>query len=267
MIIGFLKEGNTNISPVVPGNITKLKSIFEEVWMEPNIAKGAFYIDQDFQDTVVSDRSSIISKADVIVQISPDITDEEYTQAKGQAVFVCQYAPFTDEKIVQGLKAKGVNAFSLDMIPRTSLAQSMDVLSSMASIAGYQAVLSALAVLPRYAPMMITAAGSIKPSKVLVLGAGVAGLQAIATARRNGAMVEAFDTRSAVKEEVQSLGAKFVEVEGATDDKGAGGYAVEQSEDYKKRQAELIQEKARSCLLYTSPSPRDQRGSRMPSSA
>ena len=246
MIIGFLKEGNTNISPVVPGNITKLKSIFEEVWMEPNIAKGAFYIDQDFQDTVVSDRSSIISKADVIVQISPDITDEEYTQAKGQAVFVCQYAPFTDEKIVQGLKAKGVNAFSLDMIPRTSLAQSMDVLSSMASIAGYQAVLSALAVLPRYAPMMITAAGSIKPSKVLVLGAGVAGLQAIATARRNGAMVEAFDTRSAVKEEVQSLGAKFVEVEGATDDKGAGGYAVEQSEDYKKRQAELIQEKARS---------------------
>jgi len=132
----------------------------------------------------------------------------------------------------------------MDMIPRTSLAQSMDVLSSMASIAGYQAVLSSLALLPRYAPMMITAAGSIKPSKVLVLGAGVAGLQAIATARRNGAMVEAFDTRTAVKEEVQSLGAKFVEVEGATDDKDAGGYAVEQSEDYKKRQGELIQEKA-----------------------
>ena len=130
------------------------------------------------------------------------------------------------------------------MIPRTSLAQSMDVLSSMASIAGYQAVLSALAILPRYAPMMITAAGSIKPSKVLILGAGVAGLQAIATARRNGAMVEAFDTRAAVKEEVESLGAKFVEVEGAQDDKGAGGYAVEQTEDYKRRQAALIQEKA-----------------------
>lgn len=245
MVIGFLKEGSSNISPVVPGNITKLKAIFDEVWIEPNIAKGAFYSDQDFQETVLSDRSSIISKADVIVQISPDITDEEYALSKNDAVFVCQYAPFTDELITKGLKDNGVNAFSLDMIPRTSLAQSMDVLSSMASIAGYQAVLSALAMLPRYAPMMITAAGSIKPSKVLVLGAGVAGLQAIATARRNGAMVEAFDTRSAVKEEVQSLGAKFVEVEGATDDKGAGGYAVEQSEDYKKRQAELIQEKAK----------------------
>ncbi len=245
MVIGFLKEGNTNISPVVPGNIAKLKAIFSEVWIESDIAKGAFYSDEDFQDTVLSDRASIISKADVIVQISPDITDEEYAQAKGESIFVCQYAPFTDERIAKGLEAKGVNAFSLDMIPRTSLAQSMDVLSSMASIAGYQAVLSALARLPRYAPMMITAAGSIKPSKVLVLGAGVAGLQAIATARRNGAIVEAFDTRSAVKEEVQSLGAKFVEVEGATDDKGAGGYAVEQSDDYKKRQAELIQEKAR----------------------
>ncbi len=245
MIIGFLKEGNTNISPVVPGNIKKLKAIFDEVWIEPYIANGAFYKDQDFQDTALSDRATIISQADVVVQISPDITDAEYAQAKNDAVFVCQYAPFRDDKIAQGLKDQGVNAFSLDMIPRTSLAQSMDVLSSMASIAGYQAVLSALALLPRYAPMMITAAGSIKPSKVLILGAGVAGLQAIATARRNGAVVEVFDTRAAVKEEVQSLGAKFVEVEGATDDKSAGGYAVEQSDEYKRRQAELIQEKAK----------------------
>ena len=153
--------------------------------------------------------------------------------------------PFTDENIVKGLTAKGLNVFSLDMIPRTSLAQSMDVLSSMASIAGYQAVIDALNILPRYAPMMITAAGSIKPSKVLILGAGVAGLQAIATSRRMGAMVEAFDTRTAVKEEVESLGAKFVEVEGATDDKEAGGYAVEQTEEYKQRQSELIQERAR----------------------
>jgi len=120
----------------------------------------------------------------------------------------------------------------------------MDVLSSMASVAGYKSVLKALEHLPRYMPMMITAAGSIKPSKVLVLGAGVAGLQAIATARRLGAMVEAFDTRAAAKEEVKSLGAKFVEVEGATDDTSAGGYAVEQSEEYLKKQRALVQERA-----------------------
>lgn len=124
------------------------------------------------------------------------------------------------------------------------MAQSMDVLSSMASISGYKATLEAARLLPRYFPMMITAAGSLKPARVLVLGAGVAGLQAIATARRLGAMVEAFDTRSAAKEEVLSLGAKFVEVEGAAEDKGAGGYAVEQSEDFLKRQRAEVQARA-----------------------
>jgi NAD(P) transhydrogenase subunit alpha len=130
------------------------------------------------------------------------------------------------------------------MIPRTTLAQSMDVLSSMAAIAGYRSVLAGASHLARYFPMMITAAGSIRPAKVLVLGAGVAGLQAIATARRLGAQVEAFDTRSAAKEEVLSLGAKFVEVEGAVEDKGAGGYGVQQSEDYIKRQRAEVQARA-----------------------
>ncbi len=245
MIIGFLKEGTTDIAPIVPKNQSKLKAICEEIWIESGIAKGAFYADDTFAEAAIKSRADIISTADVIVQITPDITDEEYGQAKASAIFICQYAPFNDENIVKGLSANGVNAFSLDMIPRTSLAQSMDVLSSMASVAGYKAVLSALTMLPRYAPMMITAAGSIKPSKVLVIGAGVAGLQAIATARRNGAVVEAFDTRAAVREEVQSLGAKFVEVEGAKDDKDAGGYAVEQSDEYKQRQAALIQEKSK----------------------
>jgi NAD(P) transhydrogenase subunit alpha len=179
-----------------------------------------------------------------VVQISADFTESEYTSAKPTAIFIGQFAPFANPGLAEGLAARGVNAFSLDMIPRTSLAQSMDILSSMASIAGYHAVLSALNHLPRYMPMMITAAGSIKPSKVLVIGAGVAGLQAIATARRLGAVVEAFDTRSAVKEEVQSLGAKFVEVAGARDDASAGGYAVEQTEEYKVKQAQLIQDHA-----------------------
>jgi NAD(P) transhydrogenase subunit alpha len=134
----------------------------------------------------------------------------------------------------------------MDIVPRISRAQDKDILSSMATVSGYRAVLEAAMQLPRFFPMFMTAAGTIRPAKVLVLGAGVAGLQAIATARRLGARVEAFDVRSEVKEQVESLGAKFVEVEGATEDKSAGGYAVEQSEEYKARQRELVQEHARS---------------------
>ncbi|MDA0199164.1 MAG: hypothetical protein OT643_10355, partial [Bacteroidetes bacterium] len=132
----------------------------------------------------------------------------------------------------------------MDMVPRTTLAQSMDVLSSMASLAGYKAVIKAAEHYGSMFPMMTTAAGTIPPTRVMILGAGVAGLQAIATARRLGAVVEAFDTRAAAKEEVMSLGATFVEVEGAVDDRGAGGYAVQQSEEYLQKQRALVQEKA-----------------------
>ncbi len=138
--------------------------------------------------------------------------------------------------------SRNITAFSLDTIPRTTRAQVMDVLSSQANIAGYKAVLLAAYNYSRYFPMFMTAAGSIAPAKVLILGAGVAGLQAIATARRLGAVVEVFDTRPAVKEEVMSLGAKFVEVEGAADASAAGGYAVEQSDTYKQQQQQRIAE-------------------------
>jgi NAD(P) transhydrogenase subunit alpha len=138
------------------------------------------------------------------------------------------------------LTEKKVTIFSIDMIPRTTRAQSMDVLSSQANIAGYKAVLLAANLFPKYFPMFMTAAGSIPPAKVLILGAGVAGLQAIATARRLGAVVEVFDTRPAVKEEVMSLGGKFIEVEGAADASKAGGYAVEQSADFLQKQKEKI---------------------------
>ena len=244
MILGFLKDSKASISPVVPNNINKLLNVVSEVYIESGIGEGNYFRDSNFENASVKSRSEIIAGSDVLVQITPDFSDEEYQSLKDGAIVIGQYAPFNHDGLADKLASLGVNAFSMDMIPRTSLAQSMDVLSSMASIAGYQSVLTALQKMPRYMPMMITAAGSIKPSKVLVIGAGVAGLQAIATARRLGAMVEAFDTRAAVKEEVQSLGAKFVEVEGATDDKDAGGYAVEQTEEYKQRQAELIQEKA-----------------------
>jgi len=143
---------------------------------------------------------------------------------------------------MQEWASRGVTIFSLDMLPRTTRAQTMDVLSSQANIAGYKSVLVAANMYSRYFPMFMTAAGTIAPAKVLVLGAGVAGLQAVATARRLGAVVEVFDTRPAVKEEVISLGAKFIEVEGAADASKAGGYAVEQSEDFLERQKLKIAE-------------------------
>jgi NAD(P) transhydrogenase subunit alpha len=152
------------------------------------------------------------------------------------------YQPLFQFALMKEWAAAHITSFSLDMIPRTTRAQSMDVLSSQANIAGYKAVLLAAHTYGRYFPMFMTAAGSIAPAKVLILGAGVAGLQAIATAKRLGAVVEVFDTRPAVKEEVMSLGAKFVEVEGAADASAAGGYAVEQTEDYKQKQQQRIAE-------------------------
>jgi NAD(P) transhydrogenase subunit alpha len=155
------------------------------------------------------------------------------------------YQPLFNHALMRQLAAAQQTVFSLDTIPRTTRAQSMDVLSSQANIAGYKAVLLAAMQYSRYFPMFMTAAGSIPPAKVMILGAGVAGLQAIATARRLGAVVEVFDTRPAVKEEVGSLGAKFIEVEGAADASKAGGYAVQQSEEFQAKQKAKIHEHIR----------------------
>jgi NAD(P) transhydrogenase subunit alpha len=152
--------------------------------------------------------------------------------------------PAENCKWLESIKEKGLTLLALDLVPRTTRAQSMDILSSMATVSGYKAVLEAASRLPRFFPMFMSAAGTIKPARVLILGAGVAGLQAIAVARKLGAIVEVFDVRSAVKEEVRSLGGKFVEVEGAKEDAAAGGYAVEQGEEFKKKQQELIQQRA-----------------------
>ncbi len=157
-------------------------------------------------------------------------------------VYLGIFQPLFNASLMQTWASAKASVFSLDMLPRTTRAQSMDVLSSQANIAGYKAVLKAANLFPRYFPMFMTAAGSITPAKVLILGAGVAGLQAIATAKRLGAVIEVFDTRPAVKEEVQSLGAKFVEVEGAADASKAGGYGVEQTEEYKQKQQQKIAE-------------------------
>ena len=163
-------------------------------------------------------------------------------QLKNPAILIGVFQPLFNIGLIKELATSNVTCFSMDMLPRTTRAQPMDVLSSQANIAGYKAVLTAANMYSRYFPMFMTAAGSVKPAKLLILGAGVAGLQAIATAKRLGAVVEVFDTRPAVKEEVMSLGAKFVEVEGAADAGKAGGYAVEQSEDYNRKQQEKIAE-------------------------
>ncbi len=244
MIIGVLKEHapETRVSlvPEVAAAFVKLKA---EVWIEQGAGDTSFYGDQLYTaaGATIKSAQEIRSSADIVLSIQPDNVGD----VKSGAVIMGVYQPLFNPGQMQKWADKGYTVFSLDTIPRTTRAQSMDVLSSQANIAGYKAVLLAASSYSRYFPMFMTAAGSIPPAKVMILGAGVAGLQAIATAKRLGAVVEVFDTRPAVKEEVMSLGAKFIEVEGAADASKAGGYAVEQSADFQQKQREKIHEHAR----------------------
>ncbi len=244
MKIGVPKEQFDKRVALVPETIAKIKQLGVEVLIEKGAGDNAYFPDASFEEhATLVDRKTLLNDAELLVSVQP-LGEEALASMPKDTHLLSMFQPYADDQIVSKLQKYGLNAFSMDMIPRTSRAQSMDVLSSMASLAGYRAVLLAANHLPRYFPMMITAAGSIRPAKVLVLGAGVAGLQAIATAKRLGAMVEAFDVRAAAKEEVESLGAKFVEVEGAKDDTSAGGYAVQQSEDFLRRQREEVQARA-----------------------
>jgi NAD(P) transhydrogenase subunit alpha len=244
LTIGVLQERGDKRIAITPENLkrSKLKNI--TWWIEQGAGADAGFPDAAY-DTLATaqSRQRILQEADIIMSIFPP-ADEELSMIKKDALLISQFRPYQDPSVTEKLASRGFKVLSTDMIPRTTLAQAMDVLSSMASIAGYKAVLLAAQNLPRYFPMMITSAGSIRPAKVLVIGAGVAGLQAIATSRKMGAIVEAFDVRAAAKEEVQSLGAKFVEVAGAADDKGAGGYAVQQSEEFLARQRAEVQARA-----------------------
>lgn len=245
MTIGVLKEAADKRVAIVPDTVKKLKQLGLDILIESEAGVEAYFYNSEYEEAgaAMASHQDILKRADVLISISP-LKESELISLDKNKLLISQFQPFFDHEIADRLNGLGLRAFSLDMIPRTTLAQSMDVLSSMASIAGYKAVLEASRYLPRYFPMMITAAGSIRPAKILVLGAGVAGLQAIATAKRLGAQVEAFDTRSAAKEEVKSLGAKFIEIEGAKEDTGAGGYAVEQSEEFLKKQREEVQNRA-----------------------
>ncbi len=245
MILGILKERNFSRVAIVPASMTKISKMGLSAQVEKDAGAKSGFSDDDYaqQNIQVKSRQEILTQSDIIVCIEP-LHDEELSLIKKEALYVSMLAPYQDSEVVSHLAQFPINVVSMDMIPRTTLAQSMDILSSMASLAGYRAVIKASEYYNNIFPMMMTAAGTIPPTKVMVLGAGVAGLQAIATAKRLGAKVEAFDTRSAAKEEVLSLGAQFVEVEGAADDRGAGGYAVQQSEEYLAKQRALVQERA-----------------------
>jgi H+-translocating NAD(P) transhydrogenase subunit alpha len=246
MIIGILKEsGSENRVALLPGEVIGLKKLGVEIIVEHSSGENAFAGDKAYQDAgaLIAGRKEVISKSEMLLSVNPPLNDDINSFREGQVICTV-LNPVENSKWLEKARELGISVLALDLVPRTTRAQAMDILSSMATVSGYKAVLEAASMLPKFFPMFMSAAGTIKPSKVLILGAGVAGLQAIAIARKLGAQVEVFDVRSAVKEEVKSLGGKFIEVEGAKEDTAAGGYAVEQTEEFRKKQQELIQQRA-----------------------
>lgn len=246
MTIGILKEKSPeNRVALLPEALSLLSGFSPAVLVETGSGSRARASDEQYLslNCTIIQRKEVIERSDLLLVVNPPET-EDFQLMKPRQVIIGAFNPLSNTGIVPQMAKTQITVFSLDLVPRISRAQSMDILSSMATVSGYRASLDAALHLPVFFPMFMTAAGTIKPAKVLILGAGVTGLQAIATCRKLGAIVEAFDVRSAVKEEVQSLGAKFVEVEGAVEDKSAGGYAVEQTEEFKQKQSALIQEHA-----------------------
>ena len=228
---------------LVPDTATKLIAAKLEVSVQVGAGAGAFIPDESYEKAgarLVTHAADLLVDADVVLKVQAPMPSEVELLPRG-AVLISFLQPATQGDIVKALARRGVTAFSLELLPRISRAQSMDALSSQASAAGYKAVLMAGERLGKFFPMMMTAAGTVAPARVLVMGAGVAGLQAIATARRLGAVVSAYDVRPAVKEEVQSLGGTFIELALETQE-GEGGYAREQSEEFLRKQRELIGE-------------------------
>lgn len=246
MIIGILKEqAPEKRVALTPDTAKSFISLKAEIILETKAGEFSHIDDETYQKSgvQVTSRDHVLARADCILSLT-GLMPGEYKIWGKERTLIGFFDAFNQPDFVQQLIKNQVTAFTLDLLPRTTLAQSMDARSSMATVAGYKAVLDAAQHLPRFFPMFMTASGTIKPAKLLILGAGVAGLQALATARRLGAVVEVFDVRSAVKEEVHSLGGKFIEVEGAREDAQKGGYAIEQDEAFRQRQQQLIAEHA-----------------------
>lgn len=244
-----IRGGETRVA-ATPETVKKYTAKgVHRVSVQSGAGAGASIPDSAYQEagaTIVADAAELYAQAQIVLKVrGPE--SAELAMIRKDAVLLGLLSPHHKEG-VDALTQHGLTAFAMEKLPRISRAQNMDVLSSQANIAGYKAVIMAANVYQRFFPMLMTAAGTVKAARVLILGAGVAGLQAIATAKRLGAVVEAFDVRPAVKEQVESLGAKFVEVPLSDEEKAkaetAGGYATEMSDDYKRRQGELVHERA-----------------------
>ena len=251
MKIGIPKESSRGERRValIPDSVAALKKGDHEVMVETGAGAEAGFPDESYRDkgaTIVADRTEVFGSADLIFQVrgpgaNPKGGDADLALMKAGQTVIAQFDPLSEPESVKKLAERKVVALSLELMPRITRAQSMDVLSSQATVAGYKAVLVAAEVAPRMFPMFMTAAGTVRPAHVLIVGAGVAGLQAIATAKRLGAIVHAYDVRAEVKEQIESLGAKFVEMElDAGDAQDKGGYAKDMGEDFLKKQRELM---------------------------
>ncbi len=245
MIIGSISE-NVKFEKrvaITPDIIKKYKSLGIEVHVTNDYAAHLGISNKDYENegAFISSEEKIISDSNAIIQVSI-IKDENLNKLKKDQMLIGVLNPYLNESKLKDISKKNVNCFSMELLPRITRAQSMDILSSQANLAGYKAVVDSFAFFQKAVPMMMTAAGTISAAKVLVVGAGVAGLQAIATAKRMGAIVFATDVRLASKEQVESLGGKFLTVEGAENLETEGGYAKEASDDFKKKQEELLKE-------------------------
>jgi len=248
--LGVPKEitpGETRVA-LVPESVQQLVKKGVQVLVETGAGTQASFLDSAYANagaTIVPNATDLFSQSDVICKVSKPIVNpttgtNEIEMMKPGAVLVTFFAPLINHDLVQILADRKITSFSMDSIPRTTRAQSMDALSSMSTLAGYKSVLIAANSIGKFFPLLMTAAGTVPPARVFVLGAGVAGLMAIATARRLGAVVEAFDVRPVVKEQVESLGAKFVEMPIEEQTQTAGGYATQLSEEAHKREVELL---------------------------
>lgn len=250
MKLGVPKEitpGETRVA-LVPESVQQLVKKGVQVLIETGAGTAASFLDSVYANagaTIVPNATDLFSQSDVICKVSKPIVNpttgtHEIEMMKPGAVLITFFAPLINHDLVQKLADRKITSFSMDSIPRTTRAQSMDALSSMSTLAGYKSVLIAANSIGKFFPLLMTAAGTVPPTRVFVLGAGVAGLMAIATARRLGAVVEAFDVRPVVKEQVESLGAKFVEMPIEEQTQTAGGYATQLSEEAHKREVELL---------------------------
>jgi len=251
VIIGISKEtvgGETRVA-TVPEVVKKFKTLGAEFAVETGAGLASHFRDEDFGGNIVSTATDVAAQAQVLFRVTPPSVAEIDSMKPG-TILVGYLAPYASKERIAALKAKNITSFAVELIPRISRAQSMDALSSQAAVAGYKTVLIAANACPKFFPMLTYAAGTIRPARVLVIGAGVAGLQAIATAKRLGAIVEGYDVRPETREQIESLGAKFVDT--GVSAAGSGGYARELTEEEKAQQAEKLGKAVANCdILIT----------------